>query len=647
MLTKLDGTAKGGIVLAIARKLGPADPVHRRRRAAGRFRRVRRAGVRRGAGAGCRIGDRRRRSESRHSMIVFDKVAKRYPNGREALAGATLRVDPGEMVFLTGKSGAGKSTVLKLIALLERPTRGTVLINNRNTSTMRSGQISAFRRNIGVVFQDHKLLADRPVYDNVALPLIVSDTPMREIDKRVRAALDQVGLLGKERMLPLELSVGEQQRVGIARAVVSKPPLLIADRAHGQSRSGSRPRSDAPLQAFPGSRRHRGGRHARRGSRSRARAARDRHRERSGARRDRRRPAFAWLPPDEPRIVRNAPRAGVHRRARTTRAQSAGVHPHAAGDRRCARTADEPEAARHERARGYRATSRTRSTCRSTSRPARRSRRPSSSRRTRAHATELPMSSSSPQTKRSTSSEPTRALAPRSRRWSRTRCLTCCTSIRRLTRASPAALEQLKQYFAAWPEVELVQIDSEWVMRFNAILDVMRKVLLIRRGAAGARRAGRGGQHDPARDSQSSRGNRDHQARRRLQRIRAPALPLHRNAVRPRRRPARVGRHRHHGAGVVDACRDARAALRQPLHACRAGARRHRDPAGRRCCARLARRVDLSEPASAKHRAARLGVIHLAFAQSSAEGVIREHGVAEDERQQYRDADEDELLRFR
>ncbi len=166
-------------------------------------------------------------------MIVFDKVAKRYPNGREALAGISLRVNPGEMVFLTGKSGAGKSSVLKLIALLERPTRGTVLINGRNTNTLRSSQIPAFRRNIGVVFQDHKLLADRPVYDNVALPLIVSDTPMREIDKRVRASLDQVGLLGKERMLPLELSVGEQQRVGIARAVVSKPPLLIADEPTG------------------------------------------------------------------------------------------------------------------------------------------------------------------------------------------------------------------------------------------------------------------------------------------------------------------------------------------------------------------------------------------------------------------------------
>jgi cell division transport system ATP-binding protein len=166
-------------------------------------------------------------------MILFDKVAKRYPNGREALAGVTLHVSKGEMVFLTGKSGAGKSTVLKLIALLERPTRGTVIVNGKNTSTLRSGHIPAFRRNIGVVFQDHKLLADRPVYDNVALPLIVASTPLREIDKRVRAALDQVGLLGKERVSPLELSVGEQQRVGIARAVVSKPPLLIADEPTG------------------------------------------------------------------------------------------------------------------------------------------------------------------------------------------------------------------------------------------------------------------------------------------------------------------------------------------------------------------------------------------------------------------------------
>jgi cell division transport system ATP-binding protein len=166
-------------------------------------------------------------------MIVFDRVSKRYPNGREALSSATFAVHTGEMVFLTGRSGAGKSTVLKLIACLERPTRGTVIVGGKNTSTLKAGQVPAFRRHIGVVFQDHKLLADRPVFDNVALPLVVASTPFKDIDKRVRAALDQVGLLGKERMLPMELSVGEQQRVGIARAVVSKPPLLIADEPTG------------------------------------------------------------------------------------------------------------------------------------------------------------------------------------------------------------------------------------------------------------------------------------------------------------------------------------------------------------------------------------------------------------------------------
>ena len=166
-------------------------------------------------------------------MIVFDRVTKRYANGREALGGVSFELHTGEMLFLTGRSGAGKSTVLKLIALLERPTRGAVVVNGRNTQTLKARHIAAFRRRIGVVFQDHKLLADRPVYDNVALPLAVAATPLKEIDKRVRAALDQVGLLGKERALPQELSVGEQQRVGIARAVISKPPLLIADEPTG------------------------------------------------------------------------------------------------------------------------------------------------------------------------------------------------------------------------------------------------------------------------------------------------------------------------------------------------------------------------------------------------------------------------------
>lgn len=166
-------------------------------------------------------------------MIVFENVAKRYPGGQEALAGLTLRVDEGEMVFLTGHSGAGKSTMLKLIALIERPTRGQVLVNRQYTSGVSRRRIPAFRRNLGMVFQDHKLLSDRTVYDNVALPLIIDGLSSKEIGRRVRAALDQVGLLGKEKKLPLTLSSGEQQRVGIARAVVSKPVVLIADEPTG------------------------------------------------------------------------------------------------------------------------------------------------------------------------------------------------------------------------------------------------------------------------------------------------------------------------------------------------------------------------------------------------------------------------------
>jgi cell division transport system ATP-binding protein len=166
-------------------------------------------------------------------MIRFDRVAKRYPNGREALAALSFEIPAGEMVFLTGRSGAGKSTVLRLISLLERPTRGQVLVNGQDTGRLPPRLIPAFRRQIGMVFQDHKLLTERSIYDNVALPLIVAHTSLREVDKRVRAALDQVGLLDRLRALPLELSVGEQQRVGIARAVVSKPPLLVADEPTG------------------------------------------------------------------------------------------------------------------------------------------------------------------------------------------------------------------------------------------------------------------------------------------------------------------------------------------------------------------------------------------------------------------------------
>ncbi len=166
-------------------------------------------------------------------MIRFEKVGKRYATGREALVDATFHVNPGEMVFLTGHSGAGKSTLLKLIAAIERPTRGEVIVGRQNIAELSRAAVAPFRRHIGMVFQDHKLLYDRPVFDNVALPLVVDGVPRREIDKRVRAALDQVGLLGRESGFPMELSTGEQQRVGIARAVVSRPAILIADEPTG------------------------------------------------------------------------------------------------------------------------------------------------------------------------------------------------------------------------------------------------------------------------------------------------------------------------------------------------------------------------------------------------------------------------------
>ena len=166
-------------------------------------------------------------------MIRFENVRKRYPTGREALCGVSFQLQEGEMAFLTGPSGAGKSTLLKLVALIERPTRGTVLVANQNTARMPRRRIPQFRRKIGVVFQDHKLLHDRTVFDNVALPLMITSLRRRELRGRVRAALDQVGLLRYENQFPLSLSSGEQQRVGIARAVASRPQLVIADEPTG------------------------------------------------------------------------------------------------------------------------------------------------------------------------------------------------------------------------------------------------------------------------------------------------------------------------------------------------------------------------------------------------------------------------------
>jgi cell division transport system ATP-binding protein len=166
-------------------------------------------------------------------MIRFDNVSKRYPGGYDALRALSLHLARGQMAFLTGHSGAGKSTLLKLIALIERPSGGQILIDGQNLSRLPRRRIPFLRRKLGIIFQDHHLLLDRTVFDNVALPLVITGLGHREIGRRVRAALDKVSLLAKERAFPLTLSGGEQQRVGIARAVVHKPPLLLADEPTG------------------------------------------------------------------------------------------------------------------------------------------------------------------------------------------------------------------------------------------------------------------------------------------------------------------------------------------------------------------------------------------------------------------------------
>ncbi len=162
-------------------------------------------------------------------MIEFDRVTKRYPGGHEALTEVSLRIEQGEMVFLTGHSGAGKSTLLKLIAAIERPTTGQIIVNGQNISRLRRAAMPYFRRNIGLIFQDHKLLYDRSVFDNVLLPLHIQGLTGNEAAKRARAALDKVGLLKKEKARPITLSGGEQQRLCIARAIVSRPALVLAD----------------------------------------------------------------------------------------------------------------------------------------------------------------------------------------------------------------------------------------------------------------------------------------------------------------------------------------------------------------------------------------------------------------------------------
>lgn len=166
------------------------------------------------------------------SAVVFDRVSKRYGT-REALSQVSFQLEAGEMAFLTGHSGAGKSTLLKLIMLMERSTRGSVSVAGQDLAKLKGNRIALHRRGVGVVFQNHQLLFDRSVYDNIALPLHIAGFNPNDTARRVRAALDSVGLLGKEQRNPIELSGGEQQRVGIARAVVNKPALLLADEPTG------------------------------------------------------------------------------------------------------------------------------------------------------------------------------------------------------------------------------------------------------------------------------------------------------------------------------------------------------------------------------------------------------------------------------
>ncbi|MEO6154184.1 MAG: ATP-binding cassette domain-containing protein [Thermomonas sp.] len=167
------------------------------------------------------------------TVLRFDNVSKQYPGGHAALADVSFSVAAGEMLFVTGHSGAGKSTLLKLIQLAERPSRGAVLFGERNLAKVRGGRIAHHRRKVGVVYQNHQLLMDRSVAENVGLPLVLRGIKRIEINKRVRVLLDKLGLGERERALPSQLSAGEQQRVGIARAVIAEPVLLVADEPTG------------------------------------------------------------------------------------------------------------------------------------------------------------------------------------------------------------------------------------------------------------------------------------------------------------------------------------------------------------------------------------------------------------------------------
>ena len=166
-------------------------------------------------------------------MIQFTNVSMVYPRGNKALQNIDLNIDKGEMVYISGHSGAGKSTLLRLINLVDRHTRGQIIVKGQNMERIRNKRVAKFRRNIGFIFQDHKLLNDRTIFDNVALPLVIAGNTHQDIKRRVQASLDKVGLLSKINNYPMELSSGECQRIGFARAVVHRPTILLADEPTG------------------------------------------------------------------------------------------------------------------------------------------------------------------------------------------------------------------------------------------------------------------------------------------------------------------------------------------------------------------------------------------------------------------------------
>jgi cell division transport system ATP-binding protein len=196
-------------------------------------------------------------------MISFSAVTKRYPEGLEALRDVSFSISAGEMVFFTGHSGAGKSTVFRLLAAIERPTSGSIVVNGQNLAALRKSAIPYLRRNFGLIFQDQKLLFDRSVLDNVLLPLAIVGAPHKEALRRARAALDKVGLLEREKAHPIALSGGEQQRLAIARAVVNRPAILLADEPTANLDADSASDILAILPRLPSGRRHPRRRHAR------------------------------------------------------------------------------------------------------------------------------------------------------------------------------------------------------------------------------------------------------------------------------------------------------------------------------------------------------------------------------------------------